>query len=106
MRWVDSIGGICRREFQQECAFLKFIIPFYFVDDKFGKKLITSALMSKADRGERNLNRDQIVKLTKFLNSSEKEYIALWPCDKVIEALNNDPIATQGIKKALTKIKN
>ena len=27
-------------------------------------------------------------------------------CDKVIEAVDNDPLATQGIKKALTKIKN
>jgi hypothetical protein len=27
-------------------------------------------------------------------------------CDKVIEAVDNDPLATKGIKKALTKIKN
>jgi hypothetical protein len=52
------------------------------------------------------LNRDQVVKLAKFFNSIEEEYIALWLCDKVIEAVDNDPLATQGIKKALTKIKN
>ena len=55
---------------------------------------------------ERNLNRDQVVNLPKFFNSSEEEYISLWLCDKVIEAVDNDPLATQGIKKALTKIKN
>ena len=27
-------------------------------------------------------------------------------CDKVIEAVDNDPLVTKGIKKALTKIKN
>jgi hypothetical protein len=27
-------------------------------------------------------------------------------CDKVIEVVDNDPLATKGIKKALTKIKN
>ncbi len=36
---------------------------------------VDTALMSKAERGERNLNRDQVVKLAKFFNSSEEEYI-------------------------------
>ena len=67
---------------------------------------VDTALMSKAERGERNLNRDQVVKLAKFFKSSEEEYISLWLCDKVIEVVDNDPLATQGIKKALTKIKN
>ena len=67
---------------------------------------VDTALMSKAERGERNLNRDQVVMLAKFLNSSEEEYISLWLCDKVIGAFDNDPLATQVIKKALTKIKN
>ena len=67
---------------------------------------VDTALMSKAERGERNLNRDQVVKLAKFFNSSVEEYISLWLCDKVIEVVDNDPLATQGIKKALTKIKN
>jgi hypothetical protein len=60
--------------------------------------------MSKAERGELNLNRDQVLKLAKFFNSSE--YISLWLCDKVIEVVDNDTLATNGIKKALTKIKN
>ncbi|MBK7240964.1 MAG: helix-turn-helix transcriptional regulator [Flavobacteriales bacterium] len=67
---------------------------------------VDTALMSKAERGERNLNRDQVVKLANFFNTSEEEYISLWLCDKVIEAVDNDPLATHGIKKALTKIKN
>lgn len=67
---------------------------------------VDTALMSNAERGERNLNRGQVIKLAKFFNSSEEEYIYLWLCDKVIEAVDNDPVATQGIKKALTKIKN
>ena len=62
--------------------------------------------MSKAERIKQNLNRDQVVELAKFFNSSEEEYIYLWLCDKVIEAVDNDPLASQGIKKALTKIKN
>lgn len=67
---------------------------------------VDTALMSKAERGERNLNREQVIKLAQLLNSSEDEFVSLWLCDKVIEAVGEDPLAEQGIKKALTKIKN
>lgn len=67
---------------------------------------VDTALMSKAERGERNLNREQVVKLAKLLNSSEEEFISLWLCDKVLEAVGDDPLAAQGIKNALTRFKN
>ena len=67
---------------------------------------VDTALMSKAERGERNLNREQVIKLAKLLGASEEELISLWLCDKVIEAVGEDQFAVQGIKKALTKIKN
>ena len=67
---------------------------------------VDTALMSKAERGERNLNREQVIKLAQLLKVSEDEFVSLWLCDKVIEAVNEDPLAEQGIKKALTKIKN
>jgi len=66
---------------------------------------VDTALMSKAERGERNINREQVLKLAKLLKASEEEFISLWLCDKVIEVVGNDPLAEQGIKKALTKIK-
>lgn len=62
--------------------------------------------MSKAERGERNLNREQVVKLAKLFGASEEEFISFWLCDKVIEAIGDGQFATQGIKKVLTKIKN
>lgn len=65
---------------------------------------VDTALMSKAERGERNLNRVQVVKLAQLLKVSEDDFISLWLCDKVIEAVGEDPLAEQGIKKALSKI--
>ena len=67
---------------------------------------VDTALMSKAERGERNLNREQVIKLAQLLKESEDEFVSLWLCDKVIEAVGEDPLAKQGIKKALTKIKD
>ena len=66
---------------------------------------VDTGLMSKAERGERNLNREQVTKLAKYLETSEEELISLWLCDKVIEVVGADPMAKQGNKKALTKIK-
>lgn len=67
---------------------------------------VDTALMSKAERGERNLNREQVIKLAQLLKAPEGEFVSLWLCDKVIEAVGTDPLAEQGIKKALTKIKD
>ena len=67
---------------------------------------VDTALMSKAERGERNLNREQVIKLAQLLKASEDEFVSLWLCDKVIEAVGSDQLAEQGIKKALTKIKD
>ncbi len=67
---------------------------------------VDTALMSKAERGERNLNREQVIKLAQVLNATEDEFVSLWLCDKIIEAVGTDPLAKQGINKALTKIKD
>jgi len=66
---------------------------------------VDTALMSKAERGERNLNREQVLKLARLLNVSEDEFVSLWLCDKVIGAVGEDPLAEQGIKRALTILK-
>lgn len=67
---------------------------------------VDTALISKTERGERNLHREQVVKLTQLLKVSENEFISLWICDKVITAVGKDPLAELRIKNALTKIKN
>lgn len=67
---------------------------------------VNTSLMINAEQCERNLNRNQDVKLARFFNTSEEEYISLWLCYKLIEVVDNDPLATQSIKKALTKNKN
>lgn len=67
---------------------------------------IDSPMLSKIERGERNAKREQVAILCKIFSVPEEELISLWLCDKVIEAVGDDQFAKQGIKKALTKIKN
>jgi hypothetical protein len=67
---------------------------------------VETALIIKAEKKDRNLNRVQVVNFANFFNSSEEKYISIWLCDKLIETFDNVTLATQGIKKALPKIKN
>ncbi|MBK7640809.1 MAG: helix-turn-helix transcriptional regulator [Bacteroidetes bacterium] len=94
---MNSLGEKIRTIRESKSLLLRQVAAYLEID---------TALISKIERGERRLTRDQVVKLAKFFNASEEEFIALWLCDKVIGAVDNDPFATQGIKKALTKIKN
>lgn len=95
-RILNYLGQKLRDTREKQCLLLRQVAAHIEVD---------TALMSKAERGERNLNRVQVVKLAKLLGESEEELISLWLCDKVIESVGDDPFATQGIQKALTKIK-
>ena len=94
---MNYLGQKLRNIREKQCLLLRQVAAYLEVD---------TALMSKAERGERNLNRTQVVKLAKLFGESEEELISLWLCDKVIESVGDDPYASQGIKKALTKIKN
>lgn len=66
---------------------------------------IDTALISKIERGERRLSRTQVIKLAKFYNVAEEDLLTLWLSDKVLDSLENDPFAMQGLNKAKTILK-
>jgi len=65
-----------------------------------------TALISKVEKGERNLNRNQIEKIAYLFHVEPDELITLWLADKVIHLIGNDPLAERGMKKALNNFKN
>ena len=67
---------------------------------------IDTALISKIERGERRLTREQVVKIAKFYKVSDEELLTLWLCDKVLDTVSNDPYALKGLRKAVSSIKN
>jgi transcriptional regulator with XRE-family HTH domain len=67
---------------------------------------IDTALISKIERGERRLTREQVVKIAKYYKVSDEELLTLWLCDKVLDTVNNDPYALKGLKRAVNTIKN
>lgn len=66
---------------------------------------IDTALISKIERGERRLTRAQVIKLACFYNVTEEELLTLWLSDKVLDTIESDPFAMQGLNKAKTILK-
>jgi transcriptional regulator with XRE-family HTH domain len=66
---------------------------------------IDTALISKIERGERRLTREQVIKLAKFYNVTEEELLTLWLSDKLLDTIENDPFGMQGLNKAKTILK-
>lgn len=66
---------------------------------------IDTALISKIERGERRLTREQVIKLANYYNVTDEELLTLWLSDKVLDTIDSDPFAMQGLNKAKTILK-
>jgi len=66
---------------------------------------IDTAMISKIERGERKLNRNQVIKLAEYYNVPEDKFLTLWVCDKVLNVVENEPFALKGMQKALKTLK-
>jgi len=93
---LNNLGQKIREAREKQHLLLRQVAAYLEVD---------TALISKAERGERNLNREHVLKLSIILKTSEEELISLWLCDKIIGVVGNDHYALQGMKKAIKKIK-
>lgn len=65
-----------------------------------------TALISKIERGERRLSREHVIRLSKFYKVSDEELLTLWLCDRVLDTVDNDRYALQGLKKAVNLLKH
>ncbi len=51
------------------------------------------------------MTREQVVKLANYYKVTEEELLTLWLSDKVLETIDKDPFAMQGLNKAKTILK-
>ena len=93
---MNNLGQKIREVREKQHLLLRQVAAYLEVD---------TALISKAERGQRNLNREQVMKLSTLLKTSEEELISLWLCDKIMGIVGDDEFARQGTQKALKIIK-
>jgi len=66
---------------------------------------LDSAFISKVENEERPLPRKHIEKLADFLNTPVDGLLILWFSDKIIELLQNEPVAEQVLKISRKRLK-
>ena len=65
-----------------------------------------TAFVSKFEKGEKRLNREQLVKLAAFFDVPEKELIPLWLSERVKDVLKNDPYSAEALKLTEQRLKS
>ncbi|MCE2962798.1 MAG: helix-turn-helix domain-containing protein [Chitinophagales bacterium] len=93
---MNSLGEKIRTIRESKSILLRQVAAYLEID---------TALISKIERGERRLTREQVVKLAKFYNATDEELLTLWLSDKLLDTIENDPFAMQGLNKAKNILK-
>ena len=65
-----------------------------------------TALMSKLERGERKMQREQLSEVASALKVGEEELTLLWLADRIKDAIGEDPLATQALDMVKEDIRN
>lgn len=67
---------------------------------------VDTALISKLEKGDRNPNKEQVIKIAEFLNVEHDDLLTLWLADKVESAVANDEnLASNAMDIVKNKIK-
>ena len=66
---------------------------------------IDTALLSKIERGDRNLKREQVQKVAALYDVPERDILILWLSEKVNDLLNDEPFALDVLNRSLKNLK-
>lgn len=67
---------------------------------------VDTALMSKIERGDRKASKEQVLKISQFLEIGENELLTLWMADKIESTIVEEPtVAYEALKIAKKNLK-
>lgn len=64
-----------------------------------------TSVISKIERGDRQLKKDQIPLLVQILDANEQELLTLWLADHVMDVVKDEPLADEALKTVSKNIK-
>lgn len=88
---MNSLGERIRKLRESKSLLLRQVAAYLEID---------TALLSKMERGERKLTRDQVVALSKHFGVEEKDLMTLWLSDKILNSVKDDKYAALALNKA------
>ncbi|MEJ7679266.1 MAG: helix-turn-helix transcriptional regulator [Segetibacter sp.] len=66
---------------------------------------IDQAILSKIERGQRNANREQVIKLAIYFKVKEDDLLVQWLSDKLVYEVENEDMALKALQVAEEKVK-
>jgi HTH-type transcriptional regulator, competence development regulator len=92
----NHFGSKIREIREHNNLLLRQVAPFIDID---------TPLLSKIERGERILKKEQIPLLAKILKTDENELTTLWLADQMYNVIEGEPLADDAIKQLTKNIK-
>jgi transcriptional regulator with XRE-family HTH domain len=93
----NHFGSKIREIREYNNLLLRQVAPFIDID---------TPLLSKIERGERILKKEQIPLLAKILKTDENELTTLWLADQMYNVIEGEPLANEAIKQLTKNINN
>ena len=93
----NQFGNKIRLLREENNLLLRQVAPFIDID---------TPLLSKIERGERILKKEQIPLLAKILKTDENELTTLWLADQMYNVIEGEPLANEAIKQLTKNINN
>ena len=92
---MQNIGKLIRTLREKEGYPLRKVAAFLDIDQ---------AILSKIERGQRKLSKEQVIKLAGFFSYNEKEMLVIFLSDRIIYEIGNEEYAREALKVAEEKI--
>ena len=93
----NSLGSVIRKIRESKGLLLRQVAAALEVD---------TAYVSKLERGEKRTSKEQLKKLSKFLETSEEKLLELWLAEKVMTAIEGEEHGANALKIVSKRIKN
>ena len=66
---------------------------------------IDTPMLSKIERGERNVKREQVLLFAKIYNADKDELLTLWLADQVFKVIEGESIALKALELVKSRLK-
>lgn len=66
---------------------------------------IDTALLSKVERGERSIKKEQVIRLAQIIGAQRKDLLILWLSAKIAGVVENEEYAPEALNMTLKRFK-
>lgn len=92
---MDNLGESIRKLREEKELPLRTVAAFLDIDQ---------AILSKIERGQRNANRQQVVKLAEYFKTDESALLVSWLSDKLVYEVGDEEMALKALQAAEEKV--